>query len=399
MSELEPTLRIPPGGGRRRAVDGRRGSRPRRRALAVASVLAVLGGSAGCGGEADPERVTAATAPPTVVTVATAAYREVASEVVATGTVEPSRRATPGTKILGRVDQAPVVEGEAVAAGQLLARLESRDLQASARQAEAVVAGAEAQLENARAQHARMTELHARGSATAKNLEDATSAWRTAEAGVEQARASLAAARVVLGYAEIRSPLDGWVVAKAVEVGDMVQPGRALYTVEDLDPAKVVAEVPESEVLGFAPGDRALVEVAATGYRADGRIERIVPAGDRLSRTFRFEIALPNPDGALKSGMFARVTLPRKATRPMLLVPRSAIVRRGGLEGVFVVDGGRLEGGEPVTGPATARLRWVRIGETRGDEVAVHSGLDPGESYVVEPPAGLADGAPVEARR
>jgi multidrug efflux pump subunit AcrA (membrane-fusion protein) len=139
------------------------------------------------------------------------------------------------------------------------------------------------------------------------------------------------------------------------------------------------------------------VEVAAMGYRAEGRIERIVPSGDRLSRTFRFEVVLPNPDGTLKSGMFARVALPRAATRPMLLVPRSAIVRRGGLEGVFVIDADRL-GMEPVSGSGTARLRWLRTGETRGDEVAVLSGLEEGESYVVEPPAGLADGAPVEVQ-
>jgi RND family efflux transporter MFP subunit len=364
--------------------------------LAAALALLALAGGAGCGDGAAPETA-AAGAPPVSVTVAVAASREVASEVVATGTVEPSRRAMPGTKILGRVDEAPVAEGEAVAAGQLLARLESRDLQAAIHQAEAAVAGAEARLENARAQHARMTELHARGSATAKNLEDATSDWRTAEAGVGQARANLAAARVTQGYAELRSPLDGWVVAKEVEVGDMVQPGRALFTIEDLDPAKVVAEVPESEVRGFAPGDRALVEVAAMGYRAEGRIDRIMPSGDRLSRTFRFEVVLPNPDGVLKSGMFARVTLPRAATRPMLLVPRSAVVRRGGLEGVFVVDDDR-SGMEPVPGSGIARLRWLRTGATRGDEVAVLSGLEEGESYVLEPPAGLADGAPVEVR-
>jgi RND family efflux transporter MFP subunit len=371
--------------------------RPRRQGSAAVLALLALAGSAGCGGETGREASDGVAAAPAAVTVATAAYREVAGEVLAAGSVEPSRRATPGSKILGRVDEAPVAEGERVAAGQLLARLESRDLQASVRQAEAAVAGVEARLESSRAQYARMTELQARGSATAKNLEDATSDWRSAEAAVEQAQASLAAARITQGYAELRSPLDGWVVAKEVEVGDMVQPGRALFTIEDLDPAKVIAEVPESEIRGFAPGDRALVEVAAMGYLAEGRIERIVPSGDRLSRTFRFEVVLPNPEGTLKSGMFARVTLPRAATRPMLLVPRSAVVRRGGLEGVFVVDADR-SGMEPVPGSGTARLRWLRTGETRGDEVAVLSGLEEGERYVVEPPAGLADGAPVEVR-
>jgi len=363
---------------------------PRRRPAALPAALLLLGLAAGllaCGGE--PAAAPADAAPaPLPVTVETAAYRPVAGEVVATGTVEPSRRVRPGTKVLGRVDAVPVSEGQRVASGQLLARLESRDLQAAVRQAEAAVAAALAQLENARAQHGRMTELQARGSATAKNLEDATAALRTAEAAVEQAEATAAAAGVTLGYAEVRSPFDGWVVAKEIETGDMVQPGRPLFTVEDLDPVKVVAEVPEAEVQGFSPGDPARVEVAAVGHRAEGALERIVPSGDRQARTFRFEVVLPNPEGLLKSGMFARVTLPRETTREALTVPRTALVRRGQLVGVFVVEPGAEDR------PA-ARLRWVRLGEEAGDQVEVLSGLAPGERYVTAPPPGLEDGAEV----
>lgn len=350
-------------------------------------VLALAGLLSGCSGEAEsgPDSVEAA---PVAVPTAVAAYRPVAAEVVASGTVEPSRRARPGSKILGRVEAVPVAEGQKVAAGELLARLESRDLRAALRQAEAAVASAEAQLDNARSQHRRMLELHARGSATEKSLEDATSAWKTAEAGVEQARANAAAAEVSLGYAEIRSPFEGWVVAKEIEEGDMVQPGRPLFTVEDLDPAKVVADVPETEVHGYAPGDPARVEVAAVGRRAEGELHRIVPAGDRSSRTFRFEVVLANPEGFLKSGMFARVTLPRETTRQALLVPRSALVHRGQLEGVYVVQ--RDEPDRP-----TARLRWIRTGEGVGDEVEVLSGLAEGEVYVTAPPPGLQDGAEV----
>jgi RND family efflux transporter MFP subunit len=360
----------------------------RRPAVPVVAAVLLSAGLLACGGEPAAEPDAAADIAPVAVTLEIAAYRPVAGEVVATGTVEPSRRVQPGSKILGRVDAVPVDEGQKVAAGELLARLESRDLQAALRQAEAGVAAALAQLDNARAQHERMTELHGRGSATRKNLEDATSAWRTAEAGVEQARANVSAVRVSLSYAEVRSPFEGWVVTKEIEEGDMVQPGRPLFTVEDLDPVKVVAEVPEAEVQGFSTGDRAQVEVAAVGHRSEGVLERIVPSGDRQSRTFRFEVVLPNPDGALKSGMFARVTLPRAATREVLLVPRSALVRRGQLVGVFVVaedDGER---------PA-ARLRWVRTGAEVGDEVEVLSGLAPGERYVTAPPAGLEDGAEV----
>lgn len=364
----------------------------RRRWTAAGAVLVLaLGAVAGCGGDPAAEAPEEASRPTMPVTVRIASYADAAREVVATGAVEPSRSVQPGTKVLGRVDAVPVAEGQPVAAGQLLARLESRDLAAAVRQARAAVASAEAQLENARAQYERMRELESRGSATRKNLEDATSAYRMAEAGLEQARANVAAAEVNLGYSEVRSPFDGWVVDKGIEVGDMVQPGRALFTVEDLDPVKVVADVPAAEAHGFAAGSPVTVKVPAAGFRAEGAVDRILPSADRGSRTFRFEIVLPNPEGTLKSGMFARVQLAGESSRPVLLVPRSAISSRGQLEGVYVVDGS--------VDPPRARLRWVRLGEEQGDRVEVLSGLSEGESYVVAPPAGLVDGSPVRVTR
>lgn len=355
----------------------------------------VLAVACGGGDEAAHRGTAAAGQEPVPVDVARARLAEVPRTVQVTASVEPSRRVLPGTKIMGRVQAVPVAEGQAVSTGELLARIESRDLEAAMRQAEAGVASAEARLANARAQYERMVELHRRGSATAKSLEDATVAFRTAEAALEQARADVAAAGVTLEYAEVRSSLDGWVVAKEVEEGDVVQPGRALFTVEDLDPVKVVADVPEGEVTGIAPGDPVLVEVAATGYRAEGRVERIMPSGDRRSRTFRVKTLVPNEDAALKSGMFARVTLtPNGEGRRVLVVPRIAIVRRGQLEGVFVVD--------DEAEPARARLRWVRLGGAAGAApdapVEVLSGLSEGELYLVDPPPGLADGRAVEPR-
>ena len=373
-----------------------RGKRPARALPLVLSILGlalaltlVLGLAAGCG-NAEPPAADRTEASPVAVTTRAAAYRQMSEPVRATAAVEPSRRVMPGTKILGRVDAVPVAEGQRVKAGQVLARLERRDLQAAVDQAKAAVTAAEAQLENARAQHARMVELQARGSATTKNLEDATTGFRMAQAGVEQAKANLAAAQVNLGYARVTSPLDGWLVSKGIEAGDMVSPGRPLFTVEDLDPVKVVAEVPENEVSGLAAGDSAVVEVSAVAFRQEGAISRIAPAGDARSRTFRCEVVLPNPKGVLKSGMFARVAFTPKTgetTRDALLVPASAIVHRGQLTGVFVVEDSR------------ARLRWVRTGAASGDEIEVLSGLDPGDRFAVEVPAGLVDGAPVQERQ
>jgi RND family efflux transporter MFP subunit len=351
------------------------------KSLTLLALLLLAGALAACGGgESDAaERETATVAASVDVEIATATLETIPLLTRVTGSLEPLRSVSPGTKILGRVERVAVVEGDRVERGAPLARLESRDLEAAVAQADAAVRMAQAQLENARVQHRRMTDLHGRGSVTDKNLEDATAAFRVAEAGLDQARANLAAARVMLGYAEISSPLAGWVVEKRVEAGDMATPGMPLFTVEDLSKVKVVVQVSEADVGGLAEGAAARVEVLGREYEAT--IDRVVPAGDPASRTFAVKLVLDNPQGALKSGMFVRASFAH-GEQQALRVPETALVRRGQLEGLFLAaDDGRL------------RLRWVKTGRRDGGRVEILSGLEGGERYAVAPPPGVVDGA------
>ncbi len=338
-----------------------------------------------CGGETVASEATPVSqAPPVAVGLRTAAYETIPETTRASGSVEPMRRVSPGTKILGRVDEVLVREGDQVAKGALLARLESRDLKAAVRQAQAAVRMAEANLENARAQRDRMVELHGRGSVTEKSLEDATAGYRVAEAALDQAQANLAASEVTLGYAEVRSPMAGWVVEKRIEAGDMATPGSPLFTLEDLSQVKVSVQVPETDVVGLAEGAPAWVEVLDRKLAAT--VDRVVPSGDPASRTFAVKLILDNADASLKSGMFARVVFTR-GERQVLRVAEDAIVRRGQLEGLYVAgEDGRL------------RLRWIKTGRSSDGAVEVLSGLSVGERYAVgssagEPGADLIDGA------
>ncbi len=316
---------------------------------------------------------------PVLVEVRTAAFETVPRSTRASGTVVPWRRVSPGTKILGRVAQVTVRAGDRVERGALLARLEGRDLKAAVDQAEAAVRVAEATLDNARSQHARMIGLHDRGSVTDKRFEDATAAFEIAEAARAQALAHLAAARVTLSYANIRSPLSGWVVARQVEVGDMATPGASLFTLEDLSQVKVLVQVPEAEVEGLVEGTVASVEILDRKVAAT--VNRVVPAGDPATRTFSVKLILDNPDGAFKSGMFARVRFARDE-RQALRVEASALVTRGQLEGLFVANqDGRV------------RLRWVKTGQTLDGRTEILSGFEAGERYLPTPPPGLVDGA------
>ena len=378
-------------------------------------------------GRTEPRQAAEPVTRPFAVEVATATLETLPEMTRASGSLEPLRRVSPGSKILSRVDHVAVREGDPVAQGALLARLESRDLESAVHQAEAAERLAEAVLDNARAQRDRMGSLHGRGSATDKSLEDATAAFRVAAASVAQAQANLTAARVRLSYAEIRSPLTGWVVARRVETGDMATPGAPLFTLEDSSRVKVIVQVPETEVVGLRAGEAARVEILDREIEAV--VDRVVPAGEPASRTFAVQLLLDNPAGELKSGMFARVSFLR-GERQALRVATSALVTRGQLEGLFVAgEDGRV------------RLRWVRTGHasaghasaghasagrasaghasaghasaghaSAGHASAGHasapgtaaahashteilSGLAAGERYVVAPPPGLIDGA------
>lgn len=351
----------------------------RNETVLLAAVLLLL---PACAGEDRPSSEDPG--PPVAVRVVTAELEAVPTAVTATGSTEAVRRTAPGTKILGRVDEVAVREGERVRQGQLLARLESRDLEAAVRQAEAAISMAEAELENARSQESRMRGLHSRGSATEKSLEDASAALAVRESALEHARANLEAAKVPLSYARIASPLDGWVVERRVEAGDLASPGVPLFVVEDLSRIKVTVRVPESGVVQLAPGGAATVTLLGRDLPAS--IARIVPAGDPASRTFEVQLLLDNPEGDIKSGMFARTSFV-VGERETLCVPQDAVFRRGQLDGVFVVDD---EG--------RARLRWVRLGPLWQGCLEVLSGLEPAERVVVDPPADLQDGAPVEVR-
>jgi RND family efflux transporter MFP subunit len=341
--------------------------------------------STGCGG-GDHQTAPAEDRAPVSVEIGEAAMVELPRITETTGSVQAWSRVSPGTKIMGRIERVPVREGDRVRRGQVLAELEKRDLEAAVEQAKAAVIMAETNLENASAQYRRMSDLHERGSVTDKNYEDASARYHVTTAAVQQAKANLTAAEVTLAYAQIRSPVDGWVIARMAEPGNMTAPGQPLFTVEELSRVKVIAEVPETDVVGVEEGSPVTVDVEVLGETWETEVDRVIPSGDPMSRTYQVQVVLPNPDGRLKAGMFARATFPA-GTREAVGVPAGAVVRRGQLEGLFVVDT-----------DSRARLRWVRLGREAGGIVEVISGLQPGERFVVDPPAGLSDDAPVTVR-
>jgi len=305
--------------------------------------------------------------------------------VTAVGTTEPYARATPGTRLLGRVAAVSFEEGQQVKSGQVLVRIEGGDLSAKRQQAASALREVKAVRDNAAAQVQRIRNLFKENAVSKQALDETETAYERARASVVAAEGALMEVDANLGYTAVSSPLDGIVVQKFVQPGDMAAPGAPLFTVEQQDPMKVTVQISERDLSYIQVSQPVVVRVEATRRSQDlhGRVEAVIPSGDPRSRTFEVRVVLENKDSSLQSGMFARVQF-QKDSRPGLLIPASAVVHHGQLQGVYVLDGDRVH------------LRWVRLGKVFGDRVEVISGLSAGNEIITEGLPGLIDGQKVE---
>ncbi len=347
--------------------------------IALASAAALF---LGCG--ARPGEARSEAAPPLLVAVETVAAAPTAGGLEATGNVEAARRASPGTILAGRVTEIVKREGQRVRQGETLARVESGDVAAHVAQAEASVVSAQAAENNAHRMRERLERLVPKQAASPKSLEDAVAAHDAALANLHAAQEGVRAARVMLGYGEVKAPFDGVIVQRLVEQGDTASPGMPMYVVVDTARMKLEAALPESSARGLTPGSPVTVVVDGTeGTSREATLAEILPASDPATRTVTARVLLDNADGGLRPGMFARVRFPGDGPATHF-VPETAIVRRGPLTGVYVVEEG------------VARLRWIALGGSKDGRVEAITGLAAGERIVTAPTVDLADGRRVE---
>ena len=218
-------------------------------------------------------------------------------------------------------------------------------------------------------------------------LNQADAAVKAAQSRIRQARAAVEAARVARLDANVTAPFEGRVTAKLVDAGDLAAPGRPLIVMERGDGYRVDLEVPESYAHLVRVGQSVAVRVPSAGSaELEGTVEVVVPAADPRSRTSVVQVGVPTAE-TLRSGMFARADL-TVAERPLMRLPVTAVVQKGQLTGVYIVDENE-----------TARFRLIRTGRSDGDQVDVISGLSPGTRLVAAPPLQLANGSAVEAEK
>lgn len=301
------------------------------------------------------------------------------------GTLQPVRQAVVKAKVAGDVTGLAVREGEAVRAGQRIAHIESADLQSRLVDRLGAVESARAQLalaEKTRAMNVRL--LNDRF--ISQNAFDSTeSSYDVARGNVKSAQAQAQLARNALADAEVVAPLAGIVAKRHVQTGEKVAVEAPIVTVVDLTDLEVQALVPALDVPELRPGMS--VELAVDGFgerRFTGRVDRINPSTEPGTRAIIVYVSLPNPDAALRGGMFATGRIELAASAPAPTLPVAAVRTEAGQSYVWTIDGGRLAKRVVTTG---------RRDETRG-RIEIRTALAPRTPVLAARFDNLKDGAP-----
>ena len=281
--------------------------------------------------------------PPSPVRVAMVVTQEVQRSVSLVGTVEPWRRSVVASEIAGLVQAFPVEEGMAVKRGQVLARLRTDTLDIQLHSAEASHQEARTRYEQAGKDLQRVKVLFDKELVTQKEYDDAISEEGALRQRLIQLQTEIQQVRDQLKKSHIAAPFDGWITQEFTEVGQWVPAGGQVVEMVDLFRVQVQVPLPERYVKDVRVND----PVSATfdglpELQSQGRVFSVVAQADRAARTFPINIELPNPGLAIKSGMVSRVTLQIGGPYEALVIPKDALVLRGGLEFVYLVNEGHV---------------------------------------------------------
>ena len=358
---------------------------PFSRASALVLVTAALLALAACSRE--PHTVAAAPEIVRNVQLLTAQRATVPDWLEAVGTLQAAQTSQLSSQIAGSIVAMRVKEGDRVRRGEVLAELEDAQPQAAVQQAMAAesaaqqeIVAADSNYSLAEATFKRYQDLYNKKSVSpqefdeVKAREQAASARRQlAQAGLAQAQAALAQAQTTLSYTRVRAPFDGVVTEKRADPGTLASPGMVLLVVEDQRRFRLEASVNEGDIHLVKLGQAVPVTLDSLPEATfSGRVAQIVPAADPASRSFVVKVELP-ADARLRSGLFGRAHIVR-GQRQAILLPRSAVLDRGQMQGIYVAGEDRV-----------ATLRYITVGKVVGEQVEVLSGLQGGERVVAAP--------------
>jgi RND family efflux transporter MFP subunit len=329
-------------------------------------------------------------APSVVVTKVVA--RDVPVEVQAPVDLRPLEQADVGSKVLGYVDAVFVERGDRVKKGQIVALVRPSDLPDQLAAARSSIGQIKAQAVLARTNYERANKLAPSGVVSQQELQSASAALASAQSAESSAQAQISGLAIRLGETRITSPITGYVSARRLDPGALVGPpgGGAIVTVVRMDRLRVFLTLNEIDATGIAVGMDAHVALdALPGRSFSGKVVRVAPAFDPLTRTLEAEVQLANDSGELRPGMYGRGFIRREIHANTPVVSVNAVQISSGRKYVFVLHDTKVERRNIVTG---AEL-------DDGAVLEVRSGLLPGDEVVVAGADALADGATVRVAR
>ncbi|WP_022663524.1 efflux RND transporter periplasmic adaptor subunit [Paucidesulfovibrio longus] len=301
------------------------------------------------------------------------------------GTVVSDDRIELSSRVVGFIESLEVREGQSVKEGDLLVKIDSTDIEENIRQNAASLTATAQELQDAKRDVVRYEKLVQTGAIAPDTLTKAKVKRDVAQAAYDKATAALTSARSERLYAEIRSPVDGVVIRRYKQRGDMATAGAVILTIESRSKLLFRVYAPESKVAQLTQGMTTAISIdALPGRSISGTIERIVPSGDTTTRRYQVDIALPT-DADLLPGMFGRAEIVLNHEQ-VLAIPNSARVIRGGLEGVFVLDNADI-----------AHFRWLRFGRVHDAFIEVGAGLTLGETILLKADGRIRDGVQIVA--
>ena len=335
------------------------------------------------------------------VSVTEVQQRNVPDVLEAVGTLRAAQTSTLASQMMGTLVEVRAHEGDRVRRGQVLAVIDDSQPRAALDRANAAVsaarqqlAGAESDLALAESTLKRFQTLYDRKSVSPQEFDEIRNRRQSAlarrdlaKADQEQANAAVAQATTALEYTRIRAPFDGVITEKKADPGTLASPGMSIFTVEDVRRYRLEASINESDLAFVRIGQPVPILIDALGSETvTGKVVQMVPAADAGSRSFLIKIELP-VDTRLRSGLFGRAQFSR-GERRVLLVPQTAIVERGQMQGVFLLDPNKI-----------AALHYVTLGKPIHGQVEVLAGLQDGDWLVAKPETLELDGKRIEAQR
>lgn len=318
--------------------------------------------------------------------------QRISEKLLYTGTIEAWKKTNITPDIGGKIARIHVEEGDRVKNGQLLAELDTRATRLQLRQAEAALAVAEANYKDAERNKERMDRLLKEKAVSEQQYEKIKLAFEAAEAQLRQAKASLDLAQHSLDVSLMKAPFSGVIASKNAEVGDVINPmmggfspASGVLTLMDFSRVKIEIDASHQDIVLIEKGQSALLRVTAFPERIfQGKVTLVNLTADPLTKKFKVEISVDNPDLVLRPNTFGEVTLEVSTHENVLVIPQKAVLEQ---KYVFVVREDNI-----------AERKEITLGLQNSDRIEVVQGLKEGDLVVVEGNYGLEDGAKLDIK-